>query len=405
MNARIWLPGIILCIIIVACASGKVGRPTEIWTTCPDGKRQILDCQMAFDQFARTVKADLGVVQSFGAGFGLGAQKLISLDSINGDLLAHSRQICIDYNNCLLNIEEYKRERRYLLRAQYKIRLAAYWASVGSGSIAADQEAPSPPGIADIEEFKWAMAGYQGSSTEAQETSSPTEEVTEEAYTKNESFKDESKHTVLNELDELNKEIKKVAAKKESQKTISREAKGGVSKSVRLEYSIIARRKISGTGKLKSEFKKINFQPGVKLISGDQFKIQFVTDGDGYVYILNFDSSGKAQIIFPHPDIALDNKVTAGRRYEVPGPNDWYYLDDVTGKETLYLIAVPFPIRNLDKLVSELRRGESGINSRVQTARLRGALNALTERGVGGIVKEDSEKHGMTSIKINDYHQ
>jgi hypothetical protein len=85
--------------MITGCATLKEGAPTGKEIACPDGKRPLMDCRMAFEQYQRSLKLDLGVIQSFGTGIGFGAQPMISLDSITGDLMAHQYQVCTEYNN------------------------------------------------------------------------------------------------------------------------------------------------------------------------------------------------------------------------------------------------------------------------------------------------------------------
>jgi hypothetical protein len=96
----------------------------------------LLDCKKDYDQFARTFRADVGIIEQAAVGFGLGAQQLMRLDSLTADLLAHKRQVCIDYNNCILTRQEYKNEMAYIRRAQLKVREVA--SQFGSGS---------PPGM------------------------------------------------------------------------------------------------------------------------------------------------------------------------------------------------------------------------------------------------------------------
>ena len=124
---------VLLCmsLLFTACATFKEGAPTGKEVVCPDGNRPLMDCRMAFEQYQRTLKLDVGVIEQFGAGIGFGVQPLISLDSITGDLLAHQHQVCVEYNNCLISKGEYVAEQRYLRRAQMKIREMANTAKIG----------------------------------------------------------------------------------------------------------------------------------------------------------------------------------------------------------------------------------------------------------------------------------
>jgi hypothetical protein len=314
---------------------------------------------MAFDQYARTVRVDLTYATLFGAGMGLGVQRLINLDSITGDLLAHYQQICVDFNHCLLDREEYRSEMRYLRHAQMKIRLTAYLArpdappGVNAYPETAHPEEPIPPDLGE------------SPGNELREAGTPL---------------DPSKAAVLRELDGLNAALNGVKSSGVRPGTVSGNISVPEMTAVHLDYSIVARTRKENPGETGERFEQVPLLPGGRLRSGDQFKIEFSADRDGYVYILNFDSSGQALVLFPHAGIALGNEVKAGARYQLPPrEHDWYYLDNVPGRESLYLISTPFPIQNLDRLIDELQAGEAQPR-RVRTARLRGALEGLTDR-------------------------
>ncbi len=104
----------------------------------------------------------------------------------------------------------------------------------------------------------------------------------------------------------------------------------------------------------------ISIQPGTVLHSGDLIKVLFKADRECYVYILQYGSSGEAGILFPVPEIALTNPAKKGKDYAIPPGNDWYYLDDVTGRESLYFIASVEPIKEMDKLLARLEKAGKG---------------------------------------------
>lgn len=431
MNTRLLLIKmgcILLCIGMAGCANKKYeGLPTGLTVDCSDGERMVVDCSKAFKQFATTLRFDVGIVQSSAVGVGLGAQKLISLDTITGDLLAHQRQICIDYNNCLLTKEEYKEEMRYLRRAQLEIRKAAYWSQGGAGSMQFEG-APAVPGAAmadgqypEYDEY----ADYQSNGEEQYytESSGETESYEGEPSPLKSQRMDESQYAVLNELNEVSDGVKKLTSDNgsENERAVSGAKTNEGLKPIGIEHSIsVRRKKTPETGGAKDEFEYFDFIPNMSLISGDQFKINFKTNADGYVYVINFDSSGVPQVIFPHPNIDMDNRVTAGTMYRLP-PEGYYELDNTTGDESFYFIASPFNIPHVDNLV--LEAGNDGLmdpsaeKSRVQIARTRGALDVLT-RGISQIVKDAegdkgsatggeniSEKFGVTSIRVDFYHE
>jgi hypothetical protein len=134
-----------LCFIfmLTACATTKEGSPIGRSLTCPEGPRPMMDCRMAYDQYKNVLKFDINVIQNFSTGIGVGAQPLINLDSITGDLMAHQYQVCLEYNNCMITSNEYLAEQRYLRRAQLKIREMANTARIGIG-----MDTPTSPPMA-----------------------------------------------------------------------------------------------------------------------------------------------------------------------------------------------------------------------------------------------------------------
>lgn len=111
-----------------------------------------------------------------------------------------------------------------------------------------------------------------------------------------------------------------------------------------------------------------SFQSGSMLHSGDHYKIQFTPDEDCYVYILQIDSSETLYKLFPlekFGDVKLNhrNPVKAGATYTVPGPNQWFELDDQVGDETIYFLASRQPKLHLENLADtlDLARAEGDV--------------------------------------------
>jgi len=380
-----------LCFIfmVTACATLKEGTPTGKEIACPDGMRPLMDCRMAFEQYQRTLKFDLGVIQSFGTGIGVGAQPMISLDSITGDLLAHQYQVCLEYNNCLISKNEYVAEQRYLRRAQMKIREMANTAKIGFEATPQPLTLPKPADQIPVPDMTMG-------------DSKPSFSV------------GGAGNAILDELNGLDQKIQTLTQKRGVQVGAGNlptpdAADPMTLKKINMEYSLTARREKSVSAAGATEYEPVRFLPGATLKTGDQFRINFMTDGDGYVYVINFDSQGKALIIFPHPEAGAGNQVKAGQTYEIPSsPASWYYLDDAKGQETLYIVASPFPIPNLDSLVSDLKQSRGGTPSSLKTARLRGSLDALT-RGVGVLTEgksgQDPKQSVMMTERIEFSHQ
>ena len=105
--------------IMLIMLSGCSGLKTAI-RDCDS--QPILDCEVAFKQFARTLSLQFGIAGLTVLGAEFGAKKQIEVDSITSDLLVHIHQLCTDFNSCMLTHDEYKSEMRFLLHAQLNIR-------------------------------------------------------------------------------------------------------------------------------------------------------------------------------------------------------------------------------------------------------------------------------------------
>ncbi len=89
------------------------------------------------------------------------------------------------------------------------------------------------------------------------------------------------------------------------------------------------------------------------LESGDGVKIFFEPNRDAHVYVLMLDSAGKAQVLFPAP--GDDARVAGGTMQQLPpGQKDWFFLDQSTGRETLYVLARLEPLTDLAPLLATL---------------------------------------------------
>lgn len=128
-------------------------------------------------------------------------------------------------------------------------------------------------------------------------------------------------------------------------------------------------------------YEEVGIHEGAVLRSGDNLQLHFSTNADCYVYVLLFDSQGKASRLFPNPKIAMDNQVKANVDYRIPPGDLWFYLDERTGTETIYLSASYEPMGRLDALLSEMERvGDS--RQRDLSDQIRESVGSLY-RGMG----------------------
>ncbi len=77
--------------------------------------------------------------------------------------------------------------------------------------------------------------------------------------------------------------------------------------------------------------------PSSQFKAGDQIKLQFQSNFDGYVYVVNIAPSGKRCVLFPYPD-AADNAVRSDEKYDIPPGGDAIEFDEEKGTEVLQVI-------------------------------------------------------------------
>lgn len=133
---------------------------------------------------------------------------------------------------------------------------------------------------------------------------------------------------------------------------------------------------------------------GSTLSSGDGLKIIFETNRDASIYALLIDSRGKGSVIFPQENIAASNQIRGGRQVEIPPGTDWFFLDENTGTETIYVLGSLTPMPNIAELVRRLEAmgiGRTEAEENAQISSFMGGAgpgpDGLIKRGIGGIQK------------------
>jgi hypothetical protein len=58
--------------------------------------------------------------------------------------------------------------------------------------------------------------------------------------------------------------------------------------------------------------------PALVLAQGDHVRFRFRTNFDGYLYVTNQSTSGKYEQLFPREETGQDNRILAGKDYQVP---------------------------------------------------------------------------------------
>ncbi len=153
-----------------------------------------------------------------------------------------------------------------------------------------------------------------------------------------------------------------------------------------------------------SEKGDVRLDHGATVRSGQKFKIRILPNSDCWVYVLLYDSEGAASVLFPHQQIGLSNRVRGGVSYEFPAAAKWYWFDDKPGTETFYVVASYTPLKDLDRILAEMRdaggrdvRLATAARKEIDTVITRGTVASggsryepkgyrIGPRGVGGVV-------------------
>lgn len=112
------------------------------------------------------------------------------------------------------------------------------------------------------------------------------------------------------------------------------------------------------------------------LSSGDLLQVEFFLTQHSYIYVLLLDSSGKLHMLFPSSKERLTNPLEQGKKWRIPQENRMWYLDNIPGDETFFIVAARHSI--LDSLGKNMAMGMD----------MRGELCSTLDqaRGIGVVV-------------------
>lgn len=144
-----------------------------------------------------------------------------------------------------------------------------------------------------------------------------------------------------------------------------------------LQVNIIGQRQIG------KSYREVPVTNGSVLLSNDNLKIHFRVTRDCYIYVLLFDSELKANLLFPSSLVGFNNKVKGNKEYQVPSGNNWFYLDEKTGEETIYVIADVSPMDDIDQLLASMEG--KGKRQQIEDSSNILAKSNIRNRGIGGV--------------------
>jgi hypothetical protein len=136
---------------------------------------------------------------------------------------------------------------------------------------------------------------------------------------------------------------------------------------------------------------------GSVLRSYDNFQVHLETNRPAYVYILLYDSQGSASQLFPDPKIDQRGFLEQGRKVVVPARDLWFWLNEHTGTETIYVLTSEKPMSDIQGLLAKMEAVDDAGKKRVaQEIKQR---IATVQRGVGGITKGQTVTYTLSDGK------
>src|SRR5215471_970881 len=159
-----------------------------------------------------------------------------------------------------------------------------------------------------------------------------------------------------------------------------------------LSMNIIGQRK-----EADGSYTEVLVNEGSVLRSYDNFQVHLETNRPAYVYILLYDSQERASQLFPDPKIDQRGFLEQGRKVVVPARDLWFWLDEHTGTETIYVLTSEKPMSDIQGLLAKMETvDDAGKNRVAQEIKQR---IAIVQRGVGGITKGQTVTYTLSDGK------
>ncbi len=85
--------------------------------------------------------------------------------------------------------------------------------------------------------------------------------------------------------------------------------------------------------------------PGHVFDSGDTVRFRLQPSVDAYLYVLDLNTSGKYEVLFPRAETGSDNRIEHGKEYLLPATQDgWFEIAGPAGHEKLYFVMSPLAL-------------------------------------------------------------
>jgi flagellar basal body-associated protein FliL len=144
-----------------------------------------------------------------------------------------------------------------------------------------------------------------------------------------------------------------------------------------VEVNIVGQR-VSG-----NDYTQVAVQEGSALKSNDNLQIHVKPSRDCYIYGIIHDSQGIVDLLFPSQAAGVNNHAKGGTTYTIPKNNQWFFLDENTGTETIYIVASVTPMDDISILLDSMRAKNKKQQQEVSTQ----VIAQVRTRGIGGVTQ------------------
>ena len=94
--------------------------------------------------------------------------------------------------------------------------------------------------------------------------------------------------------------------------------------------------------------------PGLVFDAGDRVRFRFRANSGGYLYVMDYGTSGKYSLLFPREETGRENRIEPGREYRIPATEAWFRIDGPPGHDVVYWLVSPLLLTSGDSAVPPL---------------------------------------------------
>jgi len=95
-----------------------------------------------------------------------------------------------------------------------------------------------------------------------------------------------------------------------------------------------------------SDWKTVD--PGFVFERGDRVRFRFRANFDGYLYVMDYGTSGKYTLLFPREETGRENRIEPAKEYRIPATDAYFRIDGPPGHDIVYWLVSPLPLAGAD---------------------------------------------------------